>query len=143
MATKRLEKQEVKNLQQNAKALEKAVQIAEKSNEGLINRYGIGGLGALTGYLAKGTLGGAVGAAVGAGAKALFKGASNEIKVASQAFQEHPEIFNEYKNLLKDSAKNSAKVNLARLNQLGYKIESVQKEEKKQPIHGKRYRLSS
>jgi hypothetical protein len=111
-------------------AQDKILKAIEGSNKGKSFDYGKAGLGAFLGYVGGF---GKIGTAIGGLAGKLFDTASNEYRIAQDVIKNHPEIFNEYKSLIKDAVKNDAPKIAKSISEIGQKIEKynpVQEERK-------------
>ena len=96
-----------------------------------LTQWGKGGIGAALGGALGGLSGGKIGAAVGGLAGGLLQSAGKEVGIAIKVFKEQPYLFKQYQKTLSNLTKQNIPKTVARLNQLGKKIEKSQKREGK------------
>lgn len=115
---------------------------AQKSNTILekvwdrMSNWGLGGVGAVLGGIIGGKPGGAIGGILGRASTIAAK----ETRAALNAFRDQPKLFREYKQMLANTTKQNIPKTIARINELGKKIEDSQKKEQ-EPVAKKMYTL--
>lgn len=109
------------------KSQDQASQMLEKVLD-KANKWGLAGLASTIGYLGFGKYGSLIGGLAGKMAQKSL----DEFKLAREVMNQHPEIYNEYKNLIVNATRSNTPQILARVNELGKKVEDLKKPKKAQ-----------